>query len=306
MPRPERFTDAESFIASYNPALGRHHLVSPQEWALIQESVRAAMVPCYPLPPAQVRPLMAAYARLAKWAEPRGFNLNAPTLLRPKLIGSFLAQFDVGTVDPSPYLWRLAQLWHTVTPEESGPTSVARPGYQTPYSPVEIEALIQGARRLRTANRRMAVLAVLVLGAGAGVTRETASSVEARDLHHHGEYLFVATRRSCAMVLPPYDSVLCEVATHFATGSLRGPYSPGMLSARINEWIGDRRGVPAFSVDRLRATYVCELIARKTTLVDVLNWSGVKSLASLDRYVAFVDRGALRCGAARNSENDAE
>lgn len=35
----------EEVIEAYNPAIGRHHLVSPAEWRVVQSVVREAVAP---------------------------------------------------------------------------------------------------------------------------------------------------------------------------------------------------------------------------------------------------------------------
>jgi hypothetical protein len=269
--------------------------VTKDQWASVQAVVRQMMRPVRTEKTWALRPLMATAARFAAWAQPLGYELSPPSLLRPTLIEAFLARLPFGEVDVEPYLWRLAHAWKTVPKGTTTLTKVARVDYRAPYTADEMSTLLRAARAQATEHRQATVLAVIALGAGCGVVRETAARATLDGLHLLGDDWFFRTPKHCAQVLSDYRSVFDEVAVLRPDGLMRGPAKSDVVVTQVERWLRNRCGVPAFSVDRLRATYITMLLGSGISLFEVLDSAGVHHAASLDRYLSFVTRVPVYC-----------
>jgi hypothetical protein len=137
-----------------------------------------------------------------------------------------------------------------------------------------------------TNHRRTTLLAIIFLGAGAVITRSSARDITAADLRtHSSREKFVWTGGYCAKVRPEFVELATELIALCPTGRLRGTADPSDVGSHATAWLTGRRGVPALSVDRLRATYLCAFLSVGVGLVDILNWSGLASAEALDGYV---------------------
>ena len=288
-------TSSASFISTYDPSRVKKSRVTKGQWATVQVAVRQMMVPVRREKTWVLRSLMVTAARFAAWAQPLGYEMSPKSLLRPALIEAYLAIQPFGEVDVEPYLWRLAYAWKTVPTGTVTRTKVARVDYRAPYTADEMAALLQAARAQATEHRQATVLAVIALGAGCGVVRETAATATLAALHLHGGDWFFRTPKHCARVLSDYRGVFDEVARLRPDGLIRGPAKADVVVSQVERWLGNRRGVPAFSVDRLRATYIVTLLGSGISLFEVLDSAGVRLGASLDRYLSFVTRVPVHC-----------
>jgi hypothetical protein len=288
-------TSSASFINTYDPSRGKKSQVTKEQWAAVQGPVRQMMAPVRKQKTWALRPLMATAARFAAWAQPLGYELSPKSLLRPTLIEAFLARLPFGEVDVEPYLWRLAHAWKTVPVGATTRTKVARRDSRAPYSADEMAALLRAARAQATEHRQATVLAVIALGAGCGVVREAAASATLDGLHLHGDDWFFRTPKHCAKVLSDFRCVFDEVALLRPDGLLRGSARSDVVVTQVERWLSNRRGVPAFSVDRLRATYIVSLLGSGISLFEVLDSAGLHQPASLDRYLAFIERVPVHC-----------
>jgi hypothetical protein len=294
MPTTDEINSA-NFIATYDPSRGKKSQVTKGQWAAVQVPVRQMMGPVRKPKTWALRSLMATAARFAAWAQPLGYELSPKSLLRPTLIEAFLARLPFGEVDVEPYLWRLAHAWKTVPMGATTLTKVARRDSRAPYSADEMSTLLRAARAQATEHRQATVLAVVALGAGCGVVREAAAVATLGGLHMHGADLFFRAPKHCAKVLSDFRGVFEEVALLRPEGLMRGPAKSDVVVTQVERWLSNRRGVPAFSVDRLRATYITTLLGSGISLFEVLDSAGVHHAASLDRYLAFVERVPVHC-----------
>jgi integrase len=234
---------------------------------------------------------------LALFAYERGYELSVEVLLSPALVDSYLASARDEAKDPAPYLQRLSDSWGLARAGEAH-TGIARPDYRGPYSDDEISALLLAARNQCNTGRAATLLAIIFLGAGCGITREAARDVTALDLHQHDDAWFVRTPKYCARVREEFLPLFYEVTSQRPTGRLRGEMKHKFVTAAASQWLSKRRGVPALSVDRLRATYVCALLSEGASVLNVLAWSGLRGAESLGGYLAHVLRPLSICEAS--------
>jgi hypothetical protein len=237
---------------------------------------------------------LRAMLLLAIWADDNGYGLTLDEVLGEDLVWSFLKQQDFGAIDYEPYLWRLALARHPISDEAARRASIPRPKYLEPYSDDELEQLVRFASSLTNKNRRETLLTIIVLGAGCGIVRTRMAGVTAKFIHRHGDETFVAVGEHCAKVSPDFVALLTDVATFRSSGPLV-PSRNGNLTQHATAWVKGRRGVPELSVDRLRATYVVRLLNDGTSLMDILEWTGMKKVEALQGYLPYVRNVSRAC-----------
>lgn len=248
MPRHDRLSPTQT-IQSYNPALGRHPLVTPKEWAAIGDFVREAARPFASLAGEQVRPYLRAMTKLAAFAHRLDGELAFDIVLAPSTIRAYLANLPSGVVDEEPLLWRLALEHGIITPDEPVRRTVGRRPLMPPYTNADIEALFLAARTQSTKLRRTNLLAAVVLGAGCGLVRSGARDVTAADVHSHDDGAFIHTQGRCAKVRDSFECPLKALTDSRPEGRLLGPVYRSGSTTNLHQLLDNRRGVPRLSVD---------------------------------------------------------
>ena len=289
MPRP-RALRTDEVIATYNPAIGRHHLVDAQEWAQIGALVREICSPFERLKGEQIRPYLRAGTKITAFVLRQGGELTIETVLAPRTIEGFLRQQPVRAQDEEPYLWRLARAHLTVGAQAPVNHQIGRREPKAPYNLEEIEALLSAARAQSTELRRLNVLAIVVLGAGAGLVRASVRDVCASDVHRHEDGVFVMTLGRCARVLPEFRDDLEELVAARPKGRLLGTAQPKFSTVKAHQWLDGRRGIPRLSVDRLRATYIVTMLNSAVSIHEVMSSTGLHSWNALARYATYRPR----------------
>ena len=278
-------TAPADIVRRYNPAIGRHHLVSPEEWKRIGGLVRQMATPFTRLGGQQVRDYLRAATKLCAFALRHDGVLTVKSVLAPRVIEGYLRQVPRGARDEEPYLWRMALQHKTVAPGAPVRHQVGRRELQPPYSDQEVATLLEEARAQPTTLRRTTLLAIFVLGAGSGLVRESARDVCASDVHRHEDGVFVRVPGRCAKVLDGFEADLEELIALRPTGRLLGDAQARFATVKAHQWLDGRSGIPQLSVDRLRASYIHSLMRSHATLLEVLDWTGLRSTHSLWRYV---------------------
>ena len=287
MPRKEPLSPVET-LESYNPALGRHALVSAKEWKAIGTIVREAARPFTKLAGEQVRPYLRAMTKLAAFVHRLDGGLDIDVVLAPATIRAFLANLPSGVIDEEPLLWRLALEHGIITPDEPVRRTVGRRPLMSPYTSADIEAFFLAARTQSTKLRRTNLLAAVVLGAGCGLVRSGARNVTAADVHSHDDGAFIRTQGRCAKVRDSFECPLKAVTDSRPEGRLLGPVYRSGSTTNLHQLLDNRRGVPRFSVDRLRTTYLYALLNGEANLAQVIAWSGLRDITSLTGYVELI------------------
>jgi integrase len=231
----------------------------------------------------------AHFVRLCAFALELGYDLDLAILLDDDVVASFAATQATGRADALSSLRALATL-HGYAPAPT-PLGYTRRPSALPYSAGELEALVNHAAHLSTANRRLTLSLIVHLGAGAGVVRSSLCEVTANDLHHHETGLFVRTTLGCRYVLESSRASLQALAQQRPEGLLLGAADPSNVVSRAAEWTRGRKGVPQLSVDRLRATYLERLLVVSLPVVEALASIQVKDLRPMKR----LDSAVISC-----------
>jgi len=281
---------AKQLVATYNPTLGRHALVEPEEWVVVGPLVRQLAEPFTRLKGGQIRDYLRAATKLCAFAARHDGELSVTGVLEQRVIEGYLRQVPRGAKDDEPYLWRLAREHKVVPAEVPVRHQVGRRARLRPYEDHEVATLLDEARAQSTENRRATLFAIVVLGAGAGLVREYVRDVCAHDVHRHGSDVFVRTTNRCAKVLEGFEDDLDELVALRPKGRLLGSAQAKFITVEAHRWLDGRHGIPHLSVDRLRASYVNRLLRSPASALDVLDWTGLDSSNSLRDYLTGSER----------------
>ncbi len=282
-------------IANYRIRGDARDLTRRDEWH-VEELVRAAVGPMAYFQRNSIYPYLRGAMELVQWAHERGYELTLETVFSEDLVWAFLAQRPKGSLDHSAHLWRLVRAHGPVSPAANAAGRTPRQVYQSPYSPDEMAALLEFAQSLTNEYRRATLLTLVALGAGCGITRQRVRDVHASDVHLHGDATFVKVEH-CAKVLPAFAKLLAAACVRRPEGNLV-PSGKTNVTERCAGWTEGWRGVPVYSTDRLRATYIVALMDEGASLTELMAWTGLKGCDALEPYLRFVKVDESSCSFA--------
>lgn len=282
-------------VASYRIRGGAEGITKRDE-RHVEELVRAAVGPMAYFQRNSIYPYLRGATELVRWAHERGYGLTLETVFSEDLVWAFLAQRPKGSLDHSAHLWRLVRAHGPVSASANAAGRTPRQVYQSPYSPDEMAALLEFAQSLTNEYRRTTLLTLVALGAGCGITRQRVRDVRASDVHLHGDAMFV-TVGHCAKVLPAFAELLAAACARRPEGNLV-PSGKTNVTERCSGWTEGRRGVPVFSTDRLRATYIVALMDDGASLTELMAWTGLNGCDALEPYLRFVNVEESSCSFA--------
>ena len=290
--KPRANPATTAFVANYNPTKSKLPLATSIQWTRVRPFVQATIKPLTWMAPTTLRIYLTSLVRLAVWADTLGLELEADFLLAPSSIDAFCSSEAVGQQSSKAPLTRLAKELGLADSHQG----IAAISYQSPYSSLEVERYVAYARALSNTNRRGILLAIVVLGAGTGIVRSRLRGVQASDIHQHEDgATFVRTFTNCARVLDSFEDVLAEAASLRPQGPMVGDLTSDDLTKKATAWVKGRSGLARLHVDRLRATYVCSLMASQHSFQEVVAWAGVDTLDGLQGYFAHVAKLERRC-----------
>lgn len=295
-------SDGAFFIAAYNGAHGHHEPCTKVQWALIRPSFLAALTPISHFAPKGLRNYATPYVRLATWALEQGLAIDPKVLLSAEVSEAFLAGQARGTADMRSWLRRLARV-HGIGVAETPVGYRWRPA-PAPYSDEECAALVGYARSLTNQFRRDRLTALLALGLGCGLASTGLRGVTAANLHRHGRERFMRSGVHCAKVRSPYAKLLEEVCAARPEGALVSSKSKN-ITTEIVAWANGRVGVPKLSPARLRATYICRNLEEGAPFMDLVAWTGVKTIESIAKYLEYVTLAPRACPAELANQDGA-
>ena len=280
------------FVTSYNGAHGHSAPCTKDQWVKVRPSFTSALAPLSSLTPRALRRYATAYARLATWALDNCLGLEPSVLLSPEITEAFLAAQPAGTADLRSTLRRLGRANGVTT--TTGTLGYHKRRGPAPYGASECEALLAFARNVANFERKVSLQALLALGLGCGLARESLRGVSAASLHRHGAEPFVRSGTRCAKIRTEYLDLLEEVIRERPIGELLGPRRRN-ITTEIVSWTTGRVGVPALSPDRLRATYICHWIETGAPLLDLMAWTGTKTSENIGQYLAHIAPATPTC-----------
>lgn len=235
-----------------------------------------------PLRPARARPLLWVASRLAAWGETVGVDTSAAVLLRASVIERFVA---VGMPHCSLSTRRTARanlrfiarrLGAAGSPE---PPSLWRDRLPLPYSPAEVEAFFALADAQPTDGRRHRLVALLCLGAGAGLDGRDLRLVTGRHIERRAGGVVVVIEGERARVVPVlarYHAPLLAAAAFAGDGFVCGGRDAKRRNvvAPLLASIAGGADLPRLEMPRLRAMWLCEQL-RRSRVPELLAAAGV-------------------------------
>lgn len=286
-PRPETLR----VIANYHGQFGSRDF-PVDEVEQLKNLVREAVKPMAHLQVPSIYRYLRAMSVLSQWAHESGYELDAANVLSEDKVWAFLNSPSNGELDYSAPLWRLAQRHGLISPAAAKAARTPQRNYRTPYSVDELTAILEFADSLSNQYRRDTLLTLIALGAGCGINRGRIRGLSASDVHFHAKSVFVKAGH-CARVRPQFVRLIEESCTRRPTGLFfRSSHN---LTERAADWTKGRHGVPIFSTDRLRATYIVALIDEGASLTDLMAWTGLKSTEALEPYLPFTKVKVSTC-----------
>ena len=170
---------------------------------------------------------------------------------------------------------------------------MARRKVALPYSPREIDLLEEDAHRQSTKTKRRAALALVALGAGAGLDGRWATRVRGNDVSASNDVVAVtvgAPRARSVPVLDRYEDLLLELAMQAGDGYIVGGTSTHRnRTNKLASAFERGHGRPRLSVPRLRSTWIVEHLRRGTRLPELLDAAGTSRIESFDELLAYVE-----------------
>lgn len=286
-------SDREAFIANYTPLKSRFAVCTKEQWSAVQNVVRACVTPLPVSSIHSLRPYMTPTTRLAVWAYQEGLPLDRETLLSSPVIEAFTNSLTCSAPTYRSALRRVAKA-NQISLEPSN-ISYAKALAKQPYTEDEIKALLGFANSLSNKLRKQRLSWAVLVGAGCGFARSDLRNLKRSGLHQHDKDWFFATSSRCAKISAGFVEPIRDLYKICDSDLIFGSTKSRNITDTFRIWVGERRGVPVFSADRLRATYVCSLLQQNTGICDLLSWTGLQNADALDTYLKFLTPPAPKC-----------
>ena len=241
---------------------------APRSLSAAAGFAREVVARAAPATPARAKALLFAASRLAAFGESVGLELSAEALLREAVIERFvlvgcdgLSPASVRTVRTN--LRALARALERFP--EPAPVALVRERAKAPYCQAEVEGYLRLARALSPERRRMRAVAVVCLGAGAGVIAGELRHVRGSDVAQRagGVLVLVGGRRTRSVpVLARYQEPLLEAARFARESLIVGGREPGRrnVTDELGRALSADRSLPRLQPGRLRSTWLVALL----------------------------------------------
>ena len=188
------------------------------------------------------------------------------------------------------------------------PVSLSRERAKAPYSSAEIAAYLALAEAQPTAARRMRLVGLLALGAGAGLMGADLRGVHGDDVVVRSGGVVVdvtGTRPRAVPVLARYHQRALDAARFAGPDYVVGGYSPSRrnVTSGLVASVAGGADLGVLDTSRLRATWLCEA-ARAIGLKAFMDAAGITCTQRLGDLVAGLEpldeaRAVLLLGPAR-------
>jgi integrase len=281
--------DVASYLARWKPAPG-----APEAAA---EFARAVVAASAPGDRDRAKCLLWAASKLASWAIPLGMDPAPEVLLHPSVIERFTAHAP-GLTGPARRTLRtnLRFLSRRVVPHlDPADAPLPRERAKAPYSPAEIDGYLALAGAQPTTARRMRAVALVCLGAGAGLIRSDLRQARGTDVVRRSGGLVVQVRGRAPRAVPVlagYQPRLAEAAAFAGENFLTGGDKPerGNITNPLTRSLAGGAGLPPLDTSRLRATWLAETAAL-IGLPAFLRAAGISCCQRLGDITAGLDPG---------------
>jgi integrase len=251
---------------------------------------RAVVAAAGPPGPASAARWLSATAALGAWALGEGLALEAGALCCPEVVDRFVEAHLRGRPAGTRRSLRavLRRVGRAVAPRAwpADPERIGRSGAARPYSDAELAALLAAARHQRGAGTADAAVALICLGAGAGLGPADLRGLRGRDVAVEDGQVVVRARGRQVPVHPRFAGELAALARRHPEDLLVGGRHPGRKNlAAAPARLRAGAGVPRLELARLRASWWARVLAA-TGLREVLAAAGVSAPSGLFAHLA--------------------
>ncbi|MEZ5272921.1 MAG: hypothetical protein R2694_11520 [Ilumatobacteraceae bacterium] len=273
-----------SKIDNYTPKIPAAH------WDAIGPFVREAVREGEPSTPYHAGVLMAVVTAHVRWAWMRGEPLERRSMFDRYLIEEFTQIGCPATWSPGSrgngrsVLFRIAEA--LLGPDARTPRLAALPPAEpiSPYSQVEVASLRSWADTQSTATRRRDAMALLALGAGAGLATEDILPLRVGDVRDRDGALVVhvqGRRERNVPVLAGWCDDLQRVLVDDPEAFVFRPGRTGVGKNSVTNFVSSTGGLNKPSSQRLRATWIVHHLTAGTPMKAFMAAAGVQSLEAL-------------------------
>lgn len=289
-----RSTDVVEVIEFYRPLD-----VDDRVWRVVAPEVRRWVILAKPPHWRRALHLLQAASKLVLWCHEHDVPVIADAALRHTTIERFIATglADFKESTRNTIRSRLLHLSRSVCTPKVGNLPAAprlrRARVKAPYEPELIDQYLALADAQATARRRNGLAAIVLLGAGAGLSANEMRYVTGNRISFENGLQRVRLERRTArwaFVLARYTDRLQNLATVAGSRLLLGGESPerrdataGLLSS-----IDGGQDLPPLEVGRLRSTWIVEHLTIGTRLDVLMEAAGLKSSTSITDLVRYV------------------
>lgn len=230
---------------------------------------RSVVAVAAPGTPARAKALLFAAGRLACFAEQVGLGLDGAPLTEA-VIERFIV-CGCGAVSPATrrtLRTNLRALARALERDpQPAPVSLPRERAKQPYSEAEIEGYLRLAAAQGSERRRMRAVALLCLGAGAGIVAGELRHLRGSDVMCRSGGVLVrvgGARARSVPVLERYRQPLLQAAAFASEGLIVGGREPGRrnISDELCRALSADRALPCLEPGRLRSTWLLACAAQ--------------------------------------------
>jgi integrase len=283
-------TDVASYLARWTPAAG-----TPAAAAAFARQVVAAAAPGNR---DRAKCLLWAAGKLAGYGISIGLEPVPQVLLHPSVIERFAAHAP-GMSGPARRTLRtsLRFIARQVVPHlDPADAPLPRERAKAPYSPAEIAGFLALADAQPTAARRSRAVALVCLGAGAGLIRSDLRNARGTDVSRRSGGVIVDVRGRAPRAVPVlarYHAPLLAAAAFAGQNFLTGGHKPerGNITNPLTRSLAGGGGLPALDTSRLRATWLAETAAL-TGLATFMHAAGITCCQRLGDIIAGLEPGS--------------
>jgi len=284
-------------IVGYTPRVPKQH------WLVIGPFVRAAVTDFNPSTTIQAKAIMSVLREFVLWAWRQGLELNRDALFTQGLALAFLAGFGEHQDRTRQTLLTQVLNWWAEDGERADLRVGTGPQPTAPYVQKELAQFFGWANGQTTPSRRRKAMAILCLGAGAGMTLHEMNIARVGDVVRDGDDVTILIRtngRVVTLVNVWADQLAVTVAGRSANDLLIEGNRSGTASASaLASFLKSSRSLVARPVfARLRATWIVQQLQSGTPVDVLVVAAGFSDIRSLERYFIFIKRDARAAAAA--------
>jgi hypothetical protein len=262
------------------------------------ESLRSFVVPMVlALAPAGP-PIAARYARgltrLADWCLVEGLPLDLEIVLDPDTIERFISSLPKNR-STSTYRADLRRIGRRLTkqaPWEPLPEPLSRRAVAAPYSPKELADLRRFAGNQSTRERKRRAIALIALGAGAGLDGRWCTKIQPEDLLRTPAGMLVRVGAPNPRVVPILRGFQADLEELPLTPDdevvVGGAYRERKRASDLVTRLDPAPGFPRLSLSRLRSTWLVHHLTIGTRLPELAAAAGLVGVTVLSDLLEFV------------------